>query len=64
MPEEILLPENDSSISNNKIEINCRGLIMEIDLNSGELLRVISSNPGDYLIYQPGLKIDFVPQVH
>mgnify|MGYP006305592611 CR=1 FL=1 len=63
MPEETLLPEDNYETMDNRIEVEVEGLIMEIDATSGELLRIVSSNPGDYLLYQPGVKINFVPQI-
>ncbi|MGM0370132.1 MAG: YlzJ-like family protein [Bacillota bacterium] len=44
-------------------QINVNGVIMEVDLESGELIRIISSNPASYLLYQPGLQISFQPQI-
>jgi len=48
------------------IEVELDGMIMEIkvdSINSGEIVRVISSNPNNYLNaqYQPGTKIEFKP---
>lgn len=60
----MLVPESDDSDFNNKIEIEIKGLVMEVDLNTGKLTRIISSNPEAYLLYQPGLKIDFIPQIN
>ncbi len=40
---------------------------MEVKLTSdqtGEIIRVISTNPQDYLTYQPGSEIEFSPQVN
>lgn len=62
MPEEILLPRDN--LDNNKMEFELENLVLEVDTVSGELLRIISSNPGDYLLYQPGTKIDFIPQIY
>ena len=64
MPEESLLPQSDEEIAKNKLEVELAGVVMEVDINTGEVLRVVSSNPGDYLLYQPGIKINFVPQFH
>ncbi|PRX33590.1 YlzJ-like protein [Orenia metallireducens] len=48
------------------MELDYNGVTMEIkvtDINAGEIVRVISSNPNDYLNtqYQPGTKIEFHP---
>lgn len=62
MPSESLVPETEAEIAQNKLEFALEGMIIEVDINSGELIRIISSNPGNYLLYQPGNKINFIPQ--
>lgn len=61
--EEELTAGVNSEMFTNRHQINMDGVIMEVDLDSGELIRVISSNPANYLLYQPGLQISFQPQI-
>ena len=63
MPVETLVPESNRELARHKLEFSLEGIIIEVDIDSGELVRVISSNPGDYLLYQPGHKINFIPQL-
>lgn len=56
----------DEQLEEERMEIDYNGVKMEVkvnSLNSGEIIRVISSNPNDYLNdqYQPGTKIEFAP---
>ncbi|TDX42956.1 YlzJ-like family protein [Orenia marismortui] len=60
-----LWPDEDFEIEE-RMELNYDGLTMEVKIdsaNSGEIIRVISSDPNDYLNqqYQPGTKIEFKP---
>ncbi len=48
------------------MELDYDGITMEIKVdtfNSGEIVRIISSDPNDYLNmnYQPGTKLEFKP---
>jgi hypothetical protein len=61
--EEELTAGVNSEMFTTREQINVNGVIMEVDLESGELIRVISSNPASYLLYQPGLEISFQPQI-
>ncbi|OCL27165.1 hypothetical protein U472_06725 [Orenia metallireducens] len=58
--------DEDSEEIAETVELDYNGVTMEVkvtDINAGEIVRVISSNPNDYLIsqYQPGTKIEFRP---
>ncbi|MGM0502151.1 MAG: YlzJ-like family protein [Bacillota bacterium] len=63
MDEETLASAVISDDETTRLEFNLQGMVMEVDLDSGKLLRVISSNPRDYLLYQPGLEVGFELQV-
>ena len=62
-PEERL--EEEEPEDTREIEVD--GVKLEVKLTSdqtGEIIRVISTNPQDYLTYQPGSEIEFGPQVN
>jgi len=58
--------DEDNEEMEETMELDYDGVTMEIkvtDINAGEIVRVISSDPNDYLNaqYQPGTKIEFRP---
>ena len=62
--DDEFLIEDEETADLQEVEVN--GLILEINfdsIESGEVTRIISSNPSDYLIpqYQPGTKVEFKP---
>jgi hypothetical protein len=60
IPTEDLLEFEYSDKERKEIEI--RGVKLEVELtshHSGKIVKIISSNPQDYLYYQPGQEIDF-----
>ena len=63
MSQEVLAKETTTEALSNRLECQLEGKIMEVDIDSGKLLRIISSDPNDYLLYQPGLKVSFKPQL-
>ncbi|GAB6098816.1 hypothetical protein JCM16358_06950 [Halanaerocella petrolearia] len=61
IPEEELLEEEEPK---QRKEIEVDGVTMEVDLEtpySGKVVRVISSNPDDYMSYSPGAQVEFGP---
>ncbi|GAB6137582.1 YlzJ-like family protein [Halanaerobaculum tunisiense] len=61
IPSEELVEEEANSEYK---EIEIEGVTMEVKLDdpySGEVVRIISSNPQDYMNYAPGAKVEFGP---
>ncbi|SDB98068.1 MULTISPECIES: YlzJ-like family protein [unclassified Candidatus Frackibacter] len=71
IPGEVIFNEEDEEVVGTKetdlIEVEVNGITMlvkQTEVDAGEIVKVISSNPKDYLNlnYQPGNVVQFTPE--